>query len=122
MQPNEPLRGASPRRSGSRARPREGRRYQPTAAYVLAERLKGAGVELHRIRGPWRTSKRPLRRPGRNAVPVIPIVTNGETELAVDSMDRAADVSGLLNWCGIDQLTPVAGLVPPQDPGTEPAA
>src|SRR5690242_9476551 len=89
------------------------RRYQPTPVYALAERLKREGVELQKVHGPWRPIRRPLRRPGRNAEKVIPIVTNGVAELAVDSPEHAADLSGLLNWCGVDHLEPVSNLLPP---------
>ena len=89
------------------------RRYEPTPVYALTERLKREGVELQKVRGPWRPIRRPLRRPGRNADKVIPIVTNGVAELAVDSAERAADLSGLLNWCGVDHLEPFPNLRPP---------
>jgi hypothetical protein len=89
------------------------RRYEPTPVYALAERLKRAGVELQKIHGPWRPIWRALRRPGRNAERVISIVTNGVAQLAVDSAERAADLSGLLNWCGVDHLEPVSNLRPP---------
>jgi len=89
------------------------RRYEPTPVYALAEHLKREGVVLHLVHGPWRPIRRPLRRPGRNAQKAIPIVTNGVTELAVDTAERAADVSGLLNLCGVDHLEPVPNLRPP---------
>jgi hypothetical protein len=89
------------------------RRYEPTPVYALAEHLKGEGVVLNLVDGPWRPIRRPLRRPGRNAQKAIPIVTNGVTELAVDTAERAADVSGLLNLCGVDRLEPVPNLRPP---------
>jgi hypothetical protein len=89
------------------------RRYEPTPVYALAEHLKRKGVELQKVHGPWHPIRRPLRRPGRNADKVIPIVTNGVAELAVDSAERAADLSGLLNWCGVDPLEPVPNLRPP---------
>jgi hypothetical protein len=98
------------RRRAARLRPR---RYEPTAAYALAEHLKRKGVRLYRIHGPWRPSRRPLRRPGRNAGQGIPIVTNGVAELAVDTAERAAEISGLLNWCGVAHLEPVPNLRPP---------
>jgi len=88
-------------------------RYEPTPAYALAEHLKREGVELNKVNGPWHPIGRPLRRPGRNAAKTIPIVTNGVTEVAVDTVQRAADVSGLLNWCGVDHLEPVPNLRPP---------
>lgn len=93
-------------------RPRP-RRYVPTPVYALAEHLKDEGVELDRVHGPWRPTRRPLRRPGRNAQDAIPVVTNGVTEVAVDTAERAVDVSGLLNWCGVDRLEPVPNLRPP---------
>jgi len=86
---------------------------KPTPVYALAEHLKRQGVELYKIRGPWHPIRRPLRRPGRNAGKAIPVVTNGVAELAVDTVERAADVSGLLNWCGVDRLEPVPNLRPP---------
>jgi hypothetical protein len=89
------------------------RRYEPTPVYALAEHLKKEGVELQKVHGPWRPIGRRLRRPGRNAAKTVPIVTNGVTELAVDTAERAADVSGLLNWCGVDHLEPVPNLRPP---------
>jgi hypothetical protein len=89
------------------------RRYEPTPVYALAEHLKREGVKLHLVRGPWHPIRRPLRRPGRNAQKAIPIVTNGLTELAMDTAEHAADVSGLLNWCGVDHLEPVPNLRPP---------
>jgi hypothetical protein len=81
--------------------------------YALAEQLKREGVELHKVHGPWRPIRRRLRRPGRNTDNMIPIVTNGLAELAVDTAERAAEVSGLLNWCGVDHLEPVPNLRPP---------
>jgi len=89
------------------------RRYQPTAVYVLAERVKGRGVEIAAARGPWHAGARRLRRPGRNRLGVIPVVTNGRTELMVDTMEHATDLSGLLNWSGVEELNPVPDLNPP---------
>jgi hypothetical protein len=89
------------------------RRFEPTPVYVLAEHLKREGIRLHAVDGPWRPTRRPLRRPGRNAEQVIPVVTNGIAEIAVDTAEHAIDVSGLLNWCGVDHLEPVPNLRPP---------
>jgi hypothetical protein len=88
-------------------------RFEPTPVYALAEYLKRKGVELSHIRGPWHSIRRLLRRPGRNAANMIPIVTNGLTQVAVDTAERADDLSGFLNWCGVADLDPVANLRPP---------
>ncbi len=91
------------------------RRYVPKGVYLLAEQLKQVGVELQKVRGPWRPVRRPLPRPGRNAEKVISVVTNGLAAIAVDTAERAADLSGLLNWCGINHLEPVSNLRPPDE-------
>lgn len=105
---------ASPNASSARVR-----RYEPTPVYVLAEHLKREGAELDKIDGPWRPIRRRLGRPGRNAERAIPIVTNGMVEIAVDTAEHAADVSGLLNWCGVDDLEPVPNLRPPDQEGIQ---
>ena len=74
-------------------------RYVPQGAYLLADRLKREGVALWGVRGPWRA--------------VLRVVTNGVAAIAVDTAERAADLSGLLNWCGVDHLEPVANLRAP---------
>ena len=103
---------SSPRRSG-RVRTR---RYAPTPVYALAEDLKRQGHDLRTFEGPWRPSRRRLRRPGRNAERAIPIVTNGIVEIAVDTAEHAVDLSGFLNAAGVDHLDPVPNLrVPDKD-------
>ena len=100
-------------RRTERARPR---RYAPTSVYALAEDLKRQGEDLHSFEGPWRPSRRRLRRPGRNAERAIPIVTNGIVEIAVDTAEHAVDLSGFLNAAGVDHLDPVPNLrVPDKD-------
>jgi hypothetical protein len=89
------------------------RRYEPTAVYHLADSLRRRGVDLASRAGPWRAIGRALRRPGRNWIPVLPIVTNGDAQVMVDTMEHARDLAGLLNWCGIEELDPVPDLVPP---------
>ena len=90
------------------------RRYVPNAAFALADRLKQMGVKLGIINGPWRRAAHSLARPGRNGLDVIPVVTNGETEMMVDTMEHAIDLAGLLNWCGLNRLEPVPDLTLPQ--------
>jgi hypothetical protein len=89
------------------------RRYEPTAVYALANTLKREGVDLHNLPGPWRPIRRALRRPGRNAERAVPIVTNGTVEIAVDTGEHAADLSGFLNSAGLEHLDPVPNLRPP---------
>ena len=89
------------------------RRYQPTAVYKLVESLHRRGIDVATRSGPWRAMARALQRPGRNRIPVLPIVTNGISQIMVDTLEHARDVAGLLNWCGIDELDPVSDLIPP---------
>jgi hypothetical protein len=89
------------------------RRYEPTAVYALADTLKQEGVDLHNLPGPWRAIRRALRRPGRNAERSLPIITNGTVEIAVDTAEHAADLSGFLNSAGVEYLDPVPQLRPP---------
>lgn len=103
-------------RSTARSTTDRRRRYQPSAVYYLADSLRRRGVDLSKRPGPWRAIARALRRPGRNRIPVLPIVTNGLAEVMVDTMEHARDVAGLLNYCGIDELDPVNDLVPPVMP------
>jgi hypothetical protein len=92
--------------------------FIPTSVvYHLAEQAKSRGVELHRAPGPWRARERRITRPGRNSLHTIPIVTNERAEVMVDTAEHASDVAGLLNWCGVHELEPVPGLVPPAESG-----
>jgi hypothetical protein len=94
--------------------PKARMRYEPTVVYHLAEKVKARGVDLSRAEGPWRADARALERPGRNSLDCIPIVTNETTAVMVDTEERAADVAGLLNWCGVHELEPIADLSPPE--------
>jgi hypothetical protein len=98
----------------SHRRPLRTRRYEPVALYALAKSLKREGVDLHSFRGPWRPIRRALRRPGRNAERAVPIVTNGNVEIVVDTAEHAADLSGFLNSAGVQHLEPVPNLRPPE--------
>jgi hypothetical protein len=89
------------------------RRYQPTAVYALANALKREGFDIDNVPGPWHPIRRVLRRPGRNAERAVPIVTNGTVEIAVDTAEHAAALSGFLNSAGVDHLEPVPNLRPP---------
>ena len=91
-------------------------RYEPTVVYHLAERAKARGVDLSQAEGPWRVDARALPKPGRNSLDSIPIVTNDTTAVMVDTAEHAADVAGLLNWCGVHELEPIPDLSPPDRP------
>lgn len=102
-------------------RPERRRRYQPRAMYEMADQLRRQGVEFMTSRGPWKAVAQALSRPGRASQTVLPIVTNGVTQLMVDTLEHATDVAGLLNWSGVDDLNPVEDLVPPPGLIAEPA-
>jgi hypothetical protein len=102
------------RRSGQRSR------YVPTAAYTLAEYVKRMGVKLAQLKGPWRSAEHPIPAHDRNAPQAIPIVTNGQTEMMVDTMEHAIDLAGFLNWCGVHHLRPVRDLMLPPELRTAP--
>jgi hypothetical protein len=92
--------------------------YEPTLVYLLAERARADGVDLDRATGPWRADRR------RRNLEDVPVVTNGRTGVMVDTMEHAAAVAGLLNWCGVLDLNPVPELVPSPErfgSGDEPA-
>ena len=108
--PSDSFRSAASLRGRTRS---PTQRYEPTLLYLMAERLRSHGVDLHNVDGPWRPIRRLLRRPGRNAERAIPIVTNGVVDIAVDTAEHAADLSGFLNVAGLDHLEPVANLRPP---------
>lgn len=93
--------------------PRQHLRYEPMVVYLLAEQARAAGVDLKSVPGPWQVAQRRLTRPGRRSLDVIPVVTNERAEVMVDTMERAADIAGLLNWCGVHELNPIADLTPP---------
>ena len=90
------------------------RRYEPRRIYELADALRKEGLDLGSMAGPWRVMVRALGRPGRNKLPILPIVTNGLAQVMVDTMEHARDLAGLLNWSGVEDLDPVPDLVPPQ--------
>jgi hypothetical protein len=94
--------------------PSRKRRYEPIAVYALAERLKRSGVALDQAPGPWRPDRRLLRRAGRNGESTIPLVTNGQIAIAVDTAEHAVDLSGILNSAGVDHLDPIPNLRPPE--------
>ncbi len=90
--------------------------FVPTdVVYHLAEQAKSRGVKLRQAPGPWSAGERQMTRPGRRSLHTVPIVTNEQTAVMVDTAEHALDVAGLLNWCGLRELEPVAALVAPTD-------
>ena len=81
---------------GSAADTDRRRRYQPRAVYVLAESLRQRGVDFAKRAGPWRVAARTLRRPGRNGLAFLPVVTNGMAQIMVDTMEHAVDLAAPL--------------------------
>jgi hypothetical protein len=99
--------------SAARAeRSRERQRYEPTAVYQLAARLKASGVDLDRARGPWRVRERRIPLPGVG-LHAMSVVTNESATFLIDTREHAVDVAGLLNWCGVHELEPVPELTSP---------
>ena len=90
-------------------------RYEPTVVYWLAEWMRARGIYLGSVPGPWRASEREVKRPGRTSLHVIPVVTNDQAEVMVDTKEHAVDMAGLLNFCGVHELNPVPALQPPRD-------
>jgi hypothetical protein len=79
----------------------------------MAQQARSNGVNLASVPGPWRASQHRIRRPGRSSLTVIPVVTNEHAAIVVDTPERAEDVAGLLNWCGVQDLNPIPDLTPP---------
>lgn len=81
--------------------------------YRMAERAKARGVDLMAAEGPWKYGQRALHKLEGNGLSMIPVVTNGQAEVMVDTIEHAADVAGLLNWSRIEELEPDIDLKPP---------
>jgi hypothetical protein len=84
---------------------RRNHEYVPAAVYHLAGLVKARGIDLAQAIGPWRAGARRASRPGA-------VITNEHTLVAVDTTERAVDLAGLLNWCGVHDLNPVPELIP----------
>ena len=99
-------------RAGRHRRSRERGRYEPTAVYHLAARLKASGVDLDQASGPWRVRERRIPLPGVG-LHAMSVVTNESAAFLIDTREHAVDVAGLLNWCGVHELEPVPELSSP---------
>jgi hypothetical protein len=95
-----------------RRRSSEPGRYEPTAVYHLAARLKASGVDLDQASGPWRVRERRIPLPGVG-LHAMSVVTNENATFLIDTREHAVDVAGLLNWCGVHDLEPVPELTSP---------
>ena len=76
-------------------------RLPPNSIYEILDEVKAAGLELLTMRGPWTVSTVPLGRRGRAGATMVPSVESGATLLRIESEERARELAGLLNWCGI---------------------
>jgi hypothetical protein len=54
--------------------------------------------------GPWQVGQRPLRRPGRNGLRFVPLVTRGGTEIMMPTPEEAENLVAFLNWCGMPEF------------------
>ena len=54
--------------------------------------------------GPWHVGQRPLRRPGRNGLRFVPLVTRGRTEIMMPTPEEAEELVAFLNWCGMPEF------------------
>ena len=54
--------------------------------------------------GPWHIGQRPLRRPGRNGMRFVPLVTRGGTEIMMPTPEEAENLVAFLNWCGMPEF------------------
>ena len=54
--------------------------------------------------GPWHIGQRPLRRPGRNGLRFVPLVTRGGTEIMMPTPEEAENLVAFLNWCGMPEF------------------
>lgn len=54
--------------------------------------------------GPWHIGQRPLRKPGRNGLRFVPLVTRGATEIMMPTPGEAEELVAFLNWCGMPEF------------------
>ena len=78
-------------------------RLPPSAVYQILDEVKKAGLELLTMRGPWTVGSVPLGRRGRAGATMVPSVECGATLLRIESEERARELAGLLNWCGVQE-------------------
>jgi len=71
--------------------------------YQIIDEVKAAGLEPVLMRGPWTVGSVPLGRRGRAGASMVPSVERGATVLRIENGERAKELAGLLNWCGIEE-------------------
>jgi hypothetical protein len=54
--------------------------------------------------GPWSVGQHALRRPGRNGLRFVPLVTRGRTEIMMPTPEDAENLVAFLNWCGMPEF------------------
>jgi hypothetical protein len=54
--------------------------------------------------GPWQVGQRALRKPGRNGLRFIPLVTRGNTEIMMPTPEEAENLVAFLNWCDMPEF------------------
>jgi hypothetical protein len=78
-------------------------RLPPNTVYQILDEAKAAGLEPLTMRGPWTVGSVPLGRRGRAGATMGPSVEGGATLLRIESEERARELAGLLNWCGVQE-------------------
>jgi hypothetical protein len=76
-------------------------RLPPNTIYQILDEAKAAGLELLTMHGTWTVGTVPLGRPGWAGATMVPSVEGGATLLRIENDERARELAGLLNWCGV---------------------
>jgi hypothetical protein len=78
-------------------------RLPPSTIYQILDEVKVAGLKPLTMRGPWTVGSVPLGRRGRAGATMVPAVECGAILLRMESEERARELAGLLNWCGVQE-------------------
>jgi len=70
----------------------------------VREALASGARPEHLQDGPWQIGQRPLRKPGRNGLRFVPLVTRGGTEIMMPTAEEAEELVAFLNWCGMPEF------------------
>jgi hypothetical protein len=71
---------------------------------LVREALASGARPEHLQDGPWQIGQRQLRKPGRNGLRFVPLVTRGDTEIMMPTPEEAEELVAFLNWCGMPEF------------------